>query len=148
MHVPHGQPNSWADGTSVILGEDCIDFELTLERLEASRALLRVRHVPPEEARIRLPAPWMQERVSSDAPNNWVQVQRDRSTPGAFVAAAGHETFDVAIEVERPSGRIVLATMDNPVDVVQRHCADEALTRCGEPARYRIHRRIELRRAP
>jgi hypothetical protein len=87
----------------------------------------------------------MQERVSADAPNNWVQVQRAK---GAFVAAAGHETFDVAIEVERPSGRILSATMDNPVDIVQRRCADESLKEPGEPVKYRIHRKIELRRVP
>ena len=145
VHVPHGQPNSWADGTQVTLGEDCIDFDLALEQVEPARALLRVRHVPPKETTIRLPAPWMQERVHADAPNNWVQVQRAKD---GFVAAAGHEVFDVVIEVERPSGRILTATMDNPVDIVQRHCADESLAEPKEPVRYRIHRRIELRRIP
>jgi hypothetical protein len=145
IHVPHGQPNSWADGTHVTLGEDCIDFDLALESVEPARARLRVRHVPPKETTIRLPAAWMQERVHKDAPNNWAQVQRGED---GFVAAAGHEIFDVAIEIERPSGCILSATMDNPVDIVQRHCADESLKEPGEPARYRIHRRIELRRVP
>lgn len=149
VHVAHGQPNSWADGANVILGEDCIDFELTLERVEPASAQLRVRHLPPAATSINLPAAWMQERVNPDRPNNWVQVQRDASaSPPRVVAATGHEVFDVVIEVERPAGRIVSATMDNPVAIVQRHCSDESLTDCGEPVKFQIHRHVELRRLP
>ncbi|MCI0632222.1 MAG: hypothetical protein L0Y44_16385 [Phycisphaerales bacterium] len=150
-HVAHGQPNSWADGTNVIIGQDCIDFDLTLQRMDEGVAVLNVRHVPPAETSIELPAKWMHERVNPESPNNWVQVQRaaaDKSNSGAqVVAAAGHETFDVVLEIERPSGRIIKATMDNPVDVVQRHC-DQSLNECGEPVKYRIRRQIELKRAP
>jgi hypothetical protein len=147
VHVAHGEPNSWADGTNVILGEDCIDFELTLSKMDDSVAVLNVRHVPPAKSTIKLPAAWMQERVKPDSPNNWVQVQRDTSVdPPRFVAATGHEIFDVMITVDRHTGAIVTATMDNPVDVIQRHCNDEALTDCGEPVKFQIRRRIELRR--
>jgi hypothetical protein len=158
VHVPHSQPNSWADGTRVILGEDCIDFELTLTHADDASATLNVRHVPPEQSSIRLPASWMHERINPDRPNNWVQVQReqaadagngsDASAASRFVAAAGHETFDVVIIIDRPSGTIRSATMDNPVDLVQRTCSDEALTDCGEPVKFQIRRRIELRRLP
>jgi hypothetical protein len=149
VHVAHGQPNSWADGANVIIGEDCIDFELTLERVEDSEAVLHVRHVPPRETSVTLPAPWLQERMNPASPNNWVQVQRDGSTtPPRFVAAAGHETFDVVITIDRANGEMISATMDNPVDVVQRHCTDESLTECGELVKFQIRRQIELRRVP
>ena len=150
VYVEHGQPNSWADGTNTLVGEDCIDFELTLEGVSERAAQLRVRHVPPQETSIKLPAAWMQERVNPKTANNWVQVQRDVGDSGVegYIAAAGHEVFDVVIEVERPSGRIVSATMDNPVDVVHRHCTDAALEDCGEEEKYRIRRQIELRRVP
>jgi hypothetical protein len=151
-HVPHGQPNSWADGVNVIVGEDCIDFDLSLSHVDDRSAVLRVRHVPPQEASIRMPVQWLHQRVRPEAPNNWVQVQREAPdatrSDGGYVAASGHEMFDVRIEVERPSGRIVSATMDNPVDIVQRQCEDAELTDCGEPDSFRIHRRIELRRLP
>lgn len=147
--IAHGQPNSWADGVNVILGEDCIDFVLSLDKIDEAIATLRVRHVPPSETRVKLPAPWMTERVNADTPNNWVQVQRNaKSSPPNVVAAAGHETFDVIIQIDRPSGRILSATMDNPVDVIQRHCSDDTLADCGEPVKYRIRRQIELKRLP
>jgi len=62
-----------------------------------------------------------------------------------YVAAVGQESFEVRIVVAAPSNRIVGATMDNPVDVVERRCSDLAFTECGEAVRYRIHRVIELR---
>jgi hypothetical protein len=146
-YVAHGQPNSWADGTNVVLGQDCIDFDLTLKAVNGKTAVLQVRHVPPKQGGLEFPAQWMHERLNPDVPNNWVQVQRDTTTtPPRFVAAAGHEVFDVLIELEQPSGIINSASMDNPVEVMQRHCSDEQLTDCGEPTRYQIRRQIHLRR--
>jgi hypothetical protein len=148
--IAHNQPNSWADGTHVLVGEDCIDFELELIDVARQQAQLRVRHVPPQEMCIRLPAEWMRTPVG-DAPNNWVQVQRNlgEASPSLpFTAAVGHETFDVVVTAHCPSGRIIAATMDNPVDVVQRRCRDEALTDCDDLEKFRIHRRIELRAQP
>lgn len=145
VFVPHGQPNSWADGMRIILGQDCIDFDLTLMGVSDKTAELRVRHVPPKETRISLPAPWMRTPVG-DTANNWVQVQKE-SGPSAsqYIAAVGKETFEVRLVVDRETGGIRTATMENPVDVVQRRCRDEALTDCDEPMKYRILRRVELR---
>jgi hypothetical protein len=140
--VPHGRPNSWADGSFVILGEDCIDFDLGLEELGERHARLRVRHVPPATVGVRLPAEWMRVPLG-DRPNNWVQVSRDGAQ--GFHASVGSETFDVDLWIARPSGRIQRATMDNPVDFVMRPSKDEALTECGAPVRGRIHRRVEIR---
>jgi hypothetical protein len=61
------------------------------------------------------------------------------------VAGVGRETFDVTIDVRLSTRAIVTATMDNPVDLVERVCRDASLTTCGEPYRYRILRRISLR---
>src|SRR4029450_7168097 len=37
VSVPHGGPNSWADGTRVILGEDAIDFVLSIEAVDRAK---------------------------------------------------------------------------------------------------------------
>jgi len=42
------------------------------------------------------------------------------------------------------SGRIVSATMSNPVEVVERDCEDFEVQKCGEPRRYRILRTVEI----
>lgn len=141
--LPRTTANSWADGRVVILGADAVDFDITLESLDsvAGQARLLVRHVPPAKAVVPFPASWMQAPLF-DTPNNWVEVTKTSDT--SYVAGAGRETFDVEIDVSLADGRIVAATMDNPVDLVERVCRDAALTDCGEPYRYRILRRIGL----
>ncbi len=136
--------NSWADGGQVVIGEDAIDFDFTLAALDTAARVARVvaRHVPPDSSRVRLPAEWM--RVPAyGVPNNWVQVTREPD--GSWVAAVGRETFVDTLTVDLRDGRLVAAPMDNPVDVLGRRCTDAELTACGEPERYRIVRRIEVR---
>ena len=140
--VQREMPNSWADGTVVVIGEGSIDFDITLAGVDRSSGVARllVGHVVPEAPAIRVPAAWMRMPVA-DTPNNWVQVRRESS---GYVAAVGKETFDVELSVDLASGRIVRAAMDNPVETVVRDCADIGLTECGEPRRRRILRRVEL----
>jgi hypothetical protein len=130
-----------------VLGEDSIDFEIVLGEASTASGTRRllVRHVPPREPRITLPAEWMRTPVA-DTPNNWVQVVRlleDR-----YVAAVGQETFDAQIELSLENGRIVSATLDNPVEVSERECSDETLTQCGDAVRYQILRQIQVADIP
>lgn len=143
-YVKFGVPSSWADGTYVILGEDSIDFDLTLKELNAASqtATLLVRHVPPLQPNVKLPAPWMQTPVA-DTPNNWVDV-KGKNSAGKYVAQVGKETFDVQIKVSLKDGKILSATIDNLVKTRQRECSDAALLDCGEPSDHQIHRQIEL----
>ncbi|MGD0628689.1 MAG: hypothetical protein ABR987_05025 [Terracidiphilus sp.] len=143
-YVKFGAPNSWADGTHVVVGEDSIDFDVTLQSIDqkAQTATLLVRHVPPVQPQIKLSAPWMSERVGNTA-NNWVQVEK--GSDGKYVASVGQETFNVEIKVALATGRILSATMDNPVEISERVCTDAALAACGAPQRYTVHRQITLR---
>jgi hypothetical protein len=144
VYVPFGRPTSWAAEEGLIIGEDSIDFDITLQKVDraANTATVLIRHVPPAEPKISLPAPWMHVPVA-DTPNNWVEV--GKSKDGKYVASVGKETFDVVIETSLTDGRILSATMDNPVEVLERECSDAALTSCGEPIRYQIRRLIEIR---
>jgi hypothetical protein len=141
--VPNGRPSSWADGTRVITGQSSIDFDLTLQSVDAQKqtAVLLVRHVPPQKSTISLPAPWMQAPVA-DTPNNWIEVSK--SQDGKYQAGVGKETFDVLITASTSDGRILSASLDNPVQQVSRTCNDAALTDCGPPQPHTIHRHIEI----
>jgi hypothetical protein len=140
--VAHGRPASWADGARVVLGEDSIDFVLTLGAPSASGTReLTVRHVPPAQTAIRIPADWMRIPVA-DTPNNWIQVMK--LSDGRYIAAVGKEIFDAKIRLSLETGKITSAELENPVDVFERECRDEALTQCGDGLRYQILRRIQL----
>ncbi len=137
-----GIPASWADGNYVVLGEDAVDFDMTLEDLDRSKqvATLLVRHIPPEEPAIHLPAAWMREPVA-DTKNNWVNVAKRN---GKFIAEVGKETFDVRMKVSLVDGKILSGAIDNPVKAKQRECTDAAFTSCGDARPHDILRQIEI----
>jgi hypothetical protein len=134
--------SSWADGTRVVVGEDSIDFELTLTGVDRSRdaATLLVKHVPPEVSKIRIPAEWMRAPVSG-TPNNWVQVSKRGVT---YTGTVGKETFDVTLTISLSTGQIVSAALDNLVEAVARECSDVELKDCGELRPATTIRRIEM----
>jgi hypothetical protein len=140
----YGKPASWADGAYVILGQSSVDFDVTLTAINRPEhfAVVIVKHLPPEKTQANLPAEWMKPPVA-DAANNWVQVIKGGE--GKYVASVGKEIFIAQIKLSLDDGRILEATLDNPVEVRERECSDAALTACGEPIRYRIHRQIEIK---
>ena len=141
-----GTPASWADGNYVVLGEDSIDFDITLTDVDRSNevATLLVKHIPPEQPAVHLPADWMREPVA-DTKNNWVDVQK---RDGKFVAAVGKETFDVRMKVSLADGKILSGTIENPVKAKERDCEDAAFTKCGDARPHEIMRRIEITLEP
>jgi hypothetical protein len=134
---------SWADGSRVLVGESATDFDLSLKSVDAAAgtAVLVVRHVPPEKSAVQLPAAWMQAPVG-DLPNNWVGVTKQQD--GKFLAAVGQENFTDELKVSLSDGRILSASLDNPVKAVERICEDRALAKCGEAKAHEIYRKIEI----
>jgi len=126
-----------------LIGESAIDFDVTLKAVDAAAgtATLVVKHVPPEKSSVKLPAAWMQTPVG-DAPNNWVGVTKKQN--GTYTASVGEEKFTDEIKVSLADGKILSATMDNPVKAIERVCEDEALTKCGDAKPHDILRKIEI----
>jgi len=146
-YVKVGVPASWADGTYTILGESSVDFDLTLKEFDSANQVARllVKHVPPAEQKVKLPAAWMQTPVA-DTPNNWVQISKNQA--GKYEAGAGRETFNVDIKVSLKDGKILSAALDNLVQTRHRECSDAALLDCSAPTDHTIHRKIELHLVP
>ena len=134
---------SWADGQRVLVGEDAIDFDMTLKSIDTAKGIaeLEVKHVPPPQPKVHLAAPWMQAPQAGPA-NNWVEVTR--TGDGQYRAAVGQENFDVHLTISLADGKILNGEMQNPVDTIQRSCSDAALTQCGEAKPHHILRTIEI----
>jgi len=147
VYVKHGRPASWADGMRTLVGEDSIDFDLTLVELnrEKKTAKVLVRHVVPERPAIHVPTGWMEAPVGVSR-NNWVEVSKTEK--GKYLAEIGQEAFSVEMITSLGHGEIVSATMDNPVLVLARECRDQALTESSSPEHYQIRRQIELASLP
>jgi hypothetical protein len=146
-YVKYGRPSSWADGSHTLVGEDSIDFDITLKEVDAANrvATLLVRHVPPVNPEIKLPADWMRAPVA-DTPNNWIEVEK--SDDGKYTAEVGKETFGVEMKVSLAHGKILSGTIDNPVEALTRECSDAALMMCSEPVRHQIRREIQIALQP
>jgi hypothetical protein len=142
--IPHNRPNSWADGRAILIGEDTMDFDVTLESIDTAerKARVVVRHVAPDNPAIKIAADWMRSPVARGA-NNWTQV--GRYPPGKYTAAIGSELIEVAVEVDLDGGRILAASMTNPLETIERECEDAEARRCGEPSRHKVLRTIELK---
>jgi len=143
----HGRPNSWADGTYVLIGEDALDFDFTLKEVKHSEntATLLIRHVSPQNPEIKLPAEWMRKPVA-DTANNWVQVQK--TDKGKYLAAVGKETFEVEIKIVLSDGKILSGHIENAVETIERQCADSGGTNCGDSKPHSIRRQISLELEP
>jgi hypothetical protein len=146
-YVKLGIPASWADGNYVILGQDSIDFDFLLKEVDNANhtATLLARHVSPQAPQVKLPADWMQAHVA-DTANNWVEVKKENN--GKYDAEVGKETFDVEIKIDLEDGKILSATIDNPVKAIKRECTDAALSNCSAAGPIEIHRQIELHLVP
>lgn len=146
VHFAHGTPNSWADGQHVLLGQDSIDFDLTLESVNAAdgAATILVKHVPPTHPQIQLPADWMKTPVA-DTPNNWVQVSHEGNV---FHAQVGKETFDVRLLIDAKDGKILSVHLDNPLTTISRDCQDAALLHCSDPKPETIRRVVSFQLLP
>jgi hypothetical protein len=143
FYMPNPQASSWADGTRVLVGKSHIDFDMNLQSIDPVKqiAVVQVHHVPPSHPNLQLPAGWMQAPVA-DTANNWVEVTKTKD--GMYEAGVGKETFDVTIIVSTVDGKILSASMENPVVTSGRLCDDAALTKCGAAHPHTIHRHIEI----
>jgi hypothetical protein len=141
-YFEYGKPNSWADGQRVLLGQDSIDFDLTLqsENTQDHTVILEIRHVPPKHPQVELPAQWMLAPIS-DSANNWVQVEKSAD---GYIAQVGYEVFDVLITLDTRDGKILSAQLHNPIVAISRECSDAALSKCKLPTPDKILRDVTL----
>ncbi len=132
-YVSRTTPNSWADGQRVLVGQDVVDFLLSVEAVNPAKhtKTLLIQHMPPPSLHVVQPAKWMQG--PSSKPNNFIQVSKEGD---GFRAETGKETFDVRLVVDTRDGSILSATMNNPVVLTTRNCTDWELMDCG-PKRQR-----------
>jgi hypothetical protein len=65
-----------------------------------------------------------------------------------YLAEVGKETFDVRIKLDTNTGKILTASIDNPVVAVQRECTDAALSKCGDRQALTIRRQVEITLVP
>ena len=142
-YVEHGKPNSWADGQRVLIGQDAIDFDISVLQVSQKDQTLTllIQHVPPRHPRLEYPATWMNNPVANTR-NNWEQLEH---TGEKYIAQVGQETFDVRITLDLRDGKIFSASLHNVIIAVSRECKDRDLTNCGMAATKSMRREVSFR---
>ncbi|MBN8536556.1 MAG: hypothetical protein J0M15_05850 [Deltaproteobacteria bacterium] len=139
-----GKANSWTNRErNVLFGQDCLDFELELAELSVESAIFIVNNIPPKKGcKVDFPLGWnWLEMNSDDQKNNFFQVELQPN--GKYQALAGVEVVKTVLHIDRQTGKINLATMENPVHAVMWECGLSG-TNCNSGTPLNILRKTRL----
>lgn len=71
--LPKPVVGSWANGRSVIVGEDCIHITATLKALGPNTATIQTEIKPPQKACLKMLRGWINKPVVAKIPNSFQQ---------------------------------------------------------------------------
>lgn len=140
LQKPFG--GDWANGASLPVGRDQTVVTSQLIALTPKTTTFKTSFLPPSGAGIQMAHPFMTKRVVSTAPNNFEQVQAIGD--GEFDAMWGNERYVITETVDRKSGQIIHATMDNYLKLKLRVQCDAGFKRCGPEFPFTITRKETL----
>jgi len=142
---PEVVTGDWSDGSLFPLGQDHLRVTLRLRSLDSTSATFTTTFAPPTERTWTMHRPWMEPSVCGSQPNNFQMVRRQGAQ---FIAIWGCEEFSIETDVERATGRILRADMNNALRWHVRACQDEALTQCIDAPAINRARAASLRVVP
>lgn len=137
-----GVPATWTDGKTVIFGADCIDFDITLLSVSGDSASIRVVNTPSKNiCNYSYPTEltWL-SRFMKDTSNNWFNVVDLKN--GSFVVQYGLEVINTVINVNLSSGKILSASMHNPVTHQTAICKGLGKDTCGDFKKETLSREV------
>lgn len=121
------------------VGQDLLQLTTTLTSLTRRQATLTSDFVPPPAGGLTVTAPFMDSPVCGTTPNNFEEVQQSGT---AFLALWGCEQFTATTVADRASGRIVSASLSNPLQLSAMECQDAALTQCTDIGPVTLQRTV------
>lgn len=129
----------WSDKDGLTAGEDCITPVTEMIELTDQIAWYRTSYLAPETPCLRLRKEWMLAPVDGSVPNNMQQVSR-ADVLSRWMVLWGHEQFIIDTWVERSSGKILKASMNNTLTLKMKVECDEQLESCAAEFPYTLQR--------
>lgn len=139
--VPKPVVGSWANGTDVLVGQDCIQITVTLTELREHTAVFETRFLPPSDHCLEPLTPRMSEPVVAGTPNNFQQKARMGEQLGAMW---GNERFVVVSEVRRSDGALLEASMSNELQLRMLIACTEDLDSCQHEVPLHLRRELTM----
>lgn len=142
---PNELKGNWADGVNTIVGQDCTKATLSLLVLKQDVAVVKSEFLAPSSECISMHKPWMKLPVKDGVPNN---IQQVRKNGDSYMVMWGHEQFIITSYIDRSSGIIKEATMDNTLTLKMKVGCDSDLENCQSEFSLTIQRdeRLQLKR--
>jgi len=134
----------FANGGTIILGQDCTELTLTLVGLTPETARIESRFAVPARECIAFRQAWMARR--GQVSSNFQMIRKSSGT--AFDVFWGTEAFTIVSEVRRRDGQLLRARMDNVLDLTMRMGCDAVLDACRGDYPVRTHRVVTLELLP
>lgn len=107
---PEFMRGNWADGSTVVLGQDCTQVSTTLEKLTEYHAQIHSVFNAPQISCLTFSKSWMIPSVKEGFANNFQQVRKNGSS---FDVMWGLEEFTIQSKVNSETGILLNGTMDN-----------------------------------
>lgn len=142
--APQSTKGDWSDGQAVIIGEDCIHPRVEMTDLNSLVVTYKTSFLAPtsDQVCITMNKDWMVEPVDVGTPNNFQQITSDGS--GKFNVMWGHEFFVVTSQVERATGKLLSANMDNYLNLRMKTDCSTDLEGCQSDFPLTIRRALQL----
>jgi hypothetical protein len=134
----------FANGRTIVLGQDCTELTLTLVGLTPEVARIESRFAVPVRECIAFREAWMARQGSVSSNFQMIRKPSD----AAFDVFWGTEGFTIVSEVRRRDGQVLRATMDNVLDLTMRMGCDAVLGACRGDYPVRTHRVVTLELLP
>ena len=140
--LPAPLTGDFANGSSILLGNDCLQVSNTLTGIRNNTLLLKTAFRPPATSCLRFMLDEMNAPVVPDTLNNFQMVRP--AAAGTFNVQWGREYFDIDSEVQQQSGRLLKAAMVNDLKLKVKIACDSTYRHCQREVPFRIERELEL----
>jgi hypothetical protein len=132
----------WSNAGTTSLGQDCTQLKITLSALSTGLVTFQSDFLPPSENNMKFNKNWMIPPVTPGTANNFQML---KSNPdGTLSALWGNERYTVITKIDRSSGRILSAIMENDLKLKMRNGCDRELDSCGAELPVVMHRDVLL----
>jgi DNA-binding MarR family transcriptional regulator len=137
---------NFANGKTILIGEDCISISARLDSLIGNTAQLQTSFMPPPTPHLHYLLPAMDTPVVAGCPNNFQMVMP--ATPQHYNIQYGREFFVIHSTVGTKDGKLLKADMFNQLTLQLKVNCDEHFRQCQVQLPISIQRRLTVELLP
>lgn len=144
--TPKPAIGNFADGRSILKGEDCLAVTIKLTALNSNTADLQTSFLPPAVNGLRYILPEIDTPVAAGSPNNFQMVMS--TGPKLYLLQYGREYFVIHSTISTKDGKLQKADMYNQLSLKLKLSCNEQYQHCQYETPLSIERRLTVELLP